>query len=122
MEAQKMNPTPEKETDIEAFSLKLTTLTIAANREFMKCNELRDYLDANAELLEKTSNTRAHVVAQSLCNLIAGAGLTEGLRGFGSAAIIYREYKNVLAGLLEGDSSFMIRLLAERAAVCWLHV
>src|SRR5262245_38821599 len=105
MEAQAMNP--EKETDIEAFSLKLSKLTGEANREFIKCNELQNYLDANAELLEKTYYTRAHAVARSLCNLIAGAGLTESLHGFGSAEIIHREYKNVLAGLLEGDSNFM---------------
>ena len=60
-----MNPTPEKESDIEAFSSKLLTLTMEANRELIKCNDLRDYLDANAELLEKTYHTRAYAVART---------------------------------------------------------
>src|SRR5437016_12599324 len=117
MEAQTMNPTPEKESDIEAFSGKLLTLTMEANRELIKCNDLRDYLDANAELLEKTHHTIAYAIARSLVNQVAGLKLREDLRGYGSAEVVHREYKNVLAGLLEDDSNTMIRLLAERAAL-----
>lgn len=117
MEAQAM-----KGTDLNSFSLELVRLTCAANKDFIKCKELQAYLDENAELLEKSHHTLVYGLARSLVNHIAGLDHKDDLTGYGSAEIVHREYKNVLAGLLDGDSNVMIRLLAERAALCWLHV
>jgi hypothetical protein len=117
MEAQAM-----KETDVDTFSLTLTRLTCEANKDFIMCKELQAYLDENADLLEKTSHTLVYAIARTLVNQVAGVNWREDLRGYGSAEVVHREYKNILAGLLGDDSNMMIRLLAERAALCWLHV
>jgi hypothetical protein len=117
VEAQTM-----KEVSAEAFSSKLMKLTAEANKEFMKVGDVEAYLDENAEWLDKTMHTMIHGFARGLVNHIAGIQEVYDLKGFSSAAIIHQEYKNVLAGLLEDDSNFMIRLLAQRAALCWLHL
>lgn len=110
-----------KETNIQTFSSELMRLTAAANRDFMKLGELKAYLDANADLLNETSHTLAYGLARSLVNTISGLDAHDALKGFGSAEIVHREYKNVLEWLIEGESNTIIRLLAERAAMCWLH-
>jgi hypothetical protein len=117
MEAQAM-----KEPDADAFGLKLIKLASEANREFIKIKDLQAFLDENAEWLDKTCHTMTYNVTRSLVNHIAGLDHKDDLTGYGSAEILHRDYKNILAGLLDGDSNFMIRLLAERAALCWLHV
>lgn len=111
-----------KEVSAEAFSSKLMKLTAEANKEFVKVNEVSAFLDENAEWLEHTCHTMVHGFARGLVNHIAGITDDFDLKGYGSAEIVHREYKNVLAGLLEDDSNFMIRLLAQRAALCWLHL
>lgn len=111
-----------KEPDAESFRKKLWDLLTEANRDLIKCNELRDYLDENAELLQQTCHTVAYKIERELVNRVAGMNDGLELKGWGRGEMIHREYKNVLAGLLEDDSNFMIRLLAERAALCWLHI
>lgn len=111
-----------KEPSAEAFSSKLMKLTGEANREFIKIRDLDAFLDENAEWLEHTCHTTAHDASRALVNHMAGLDHKSDLTGYGSAEIIHREYKNVLARLLEDDSNFMIRLLAQRAALCWLHL
>ena len=108
--------------EIEEFSLELTRLTADANREFFKCKDLQAFLDEHAELLDKSYHTLAYATARSLANNVSGLHLKDDLRGYGSAAVVYREYQNVLAGLTGDDESPVIRLLAQRAALCWLHV
>lgn len=106
----------------DEFSLKLTSLTIEANKEFIKCSDLRAFLDEHADLLEKTHHTLAYGIARSIVNNIAGLQFRDDLKGYGSAEIVHREYKNLLANLTGDDENPVIKLLAQRAAICWLHV
>jgi hypothetical protein len=118
MEAQTL-----MESDIKTFSLNLIRLTIEANNDLMKCDALQAYLDENAHLLERTHHSLAHGISRSICNNMGGAGKRHDLKGLGSPIIVHREYKNVLAGFIgEDEPSMMIRLLAQRAALCWLRV
>lgn len=111
------------ESDIKTFSLTLIRLTIEANNDLMKCDALQSYLDENAHLLERSHHSLAHAISRSICNNMGGAGKRHDLKGLGSPMIVHREYKNVLAGFIgEDEPSMMIRLLAQRAAVCWLRV
>jgi hypothetical protein len=114
MEAKTMKP--------EEFSLELTRRTIEANRDFIKCGELRTFLDENAELLDGSVHTLGYGIARSIVNSIAGLDQREDLKGYGSAEVVHREYKNVLAQFIGEDTSSVIKLLAQRAAVCWLRV
>jgi hypothetical protein len=108
--------------NLNEFSLELTTRTMEANRDFIKCSELRAFLDENAELLQQSSHTLGYSIARSIVNSIAGLDRREDLSGYGSAEVIHREYKNVLADFIGEDTSPVIKLLAQRAAVCWLRV
>jgi len=110
------------ESSLEEFSTRLTSLTMEANRDFIKCKDLGAFLDENAELLEQTHQTLTYGIARSIINNMLGLQLREDLKGYGSAEVMHREYKNVLAGLLGDDSKPVIKLLAERAAVCWLRL
>ncbi|MFP5260810.1 MAG: hypothetical protein ACLGJB_02755 [Blastocatellia bacterium] len=111
------------EPDIKTFSRTLIGLTIEANNDLMKCDALQAYLDENAHLLERTHHSLEHGISRSICNNMGGAGKRDDLKGLGSPMIVHREYKNVLAGFIgEDEPSMMIRLLAQRAAVCWLRV
>lgn len=106
----------------DEFSTQLIKLTIEANREFIKCRELKAFLDENAELLEGSIHTLGYEIARSLVNSIAGLDQREDLKGYGSAEIVHRDYKNVLAHFIGEDTSPVIKLLAERAAICWLRL
>jgi hypothetical protein len=117
MEAQtemKMQP--------KEFSLELITLTREANNDFIQCKKLRNFLDENAELLDESNHTLSYGIARSIVNSIAGMSLKDDLKGWGSAEIVHRDYKNVLAHFTGDDTSPVIKILATRAAVCWLRV
>ena len=106
----------------EEFSKELTKRTIEANRDFIKCGELRLFLDDNAELLDGSVHTLGYTIARSIVNSIAGLDQREDLKGYGSAEIVHREYNNVLSQFIGEDTNPVIKLLAQRAAICWLRV
>lgn len=113
------------ESDVKTFSVELMRLTTEANNDFLKCDALRAYLDENAELLDQSAHTLAYAIARNVINGMGGIwkpGHLEKLKGLGTPEILHREYKNVLAGLMGDDPTQMVKLLAHRAALCWLRV
>ena len=113
------------ESDVKTFSVELMRLTTEANNDFLKLDALHAYLDDNAELLDQSAHTLAYGIARNVINCMGGIwkpGRLEKLKGFGTPEILHREYKNILAGLMGDDPTPMVKLLAHRAALCWLRL